>query len=376
MASEGVTETAPAPAALNAPLPPAPTPAWQILHDLAQAQAQAEQAQADDDDSGMDDADSDLDSALGSNAADSTMSLSSSVFDYRTLHGRTYHSDRGNAHYWASNDEQASDSLDIAHHFALVLLEDKLHLAPLGPNIQRALDIGTGTAIWAIDFAEEHPGAEVIGTEISPTQPAWIPSNLKLQVSHSPLKNVRANLDANSVDFIHMRFLLGSITDWTHVFKEAFTTCKPGGWVESYEVMSVMQSDDDTIPPGSAMETWGQIFLEGGRRAGQTFAIIQEDVQRRGMESAGFINIHVIDLKAPIGGWSSDPRLKQVGQFMQAALERDYEGYLLFLACELLGWTKEQVSTFCGHLRREVRSGRHHPYFRQRVVYGQKPDLF
>ncbi|KAM5354906.1 hypothetical protein ACJ41O_001552 [Fusarium nematophilum] len=309
MASEGVTETAPAPAALNAPLPPAPTPAWQILHDLAQAQAQAEQAQADDDDSGMDDADSDLDSALGSNAADSTMSLSSSV---------------------ASNDEQASDSLDIAHHFALVLLEDKLHLAPLGPNIQRALDIGTGTAIWAIDFAEEHPGAEVIG----------------------------------------------SITDWTHVFKEAFTTCKPGGWVESYEVMSVMQSDDDTIPPGSAMETWGQIFLEGGRRAGQTFAIIQEDVQRRGMESAGFINIHVIDLKAPIGGWSSDPRLKQVGQFMQAALERDYEGYLLFLACELLGWTKEQVSTFCGHLRREVRSGRHHPYFRQRVVYGQKPDLF
>jgi hypothetical protein len=43
---------------------------------------------------------SDLDSALGSNVADSTYSLSSSIFEYRTLHGRTYHSDRGTAQYW------------------------------------------------------------------------------------------------------------------------------------------------------------------------------------------------------------------------------------------------------------------------------------
>jgi hypothetical protein len=30
------------------------------------------------------------------------------------------------------------------------------------------------------DFADTHPGAEVIGTDISPIQPEWVPPNLKL----------------------------------------------------------------------------------------------------------------------------------------------------------------------------------------------------
>lgn len=32
------------------------------------------------------------------------------------------------------------------------------------------IDIGTGTGIWAIDFADEHPESEVIGTDLSPIQ--------------------------------------------------------------------------------------------------------------------------------------------------------------------------------------------------------------
>lgn len=33
------------------------------------------------------------------------------------------------------------------------------------------LDLGTGTGIWAIDFADEYPSANVIGTDLSPIQP-------------------------------------------------------------------------------------------------------------------------------------------------------------------------------------------------------------
>ncbi|KAM0232010.1 hypothetical protein ACHAPO_008044 [Fusarium lateritium] len=355
-------------------LPPAPTPAWEVLQNLQQPRQNQEEGQESDDDmtdEGFDDHDdSDMDSALGSNLADSTYSLSSSIFDYRTLHGRTYHSDRGTAQYWASNDDQASESLDLAHHFTLLLLGDKLHLAPLDSNISRVLDIGTGTAIWAIDFADEHPGVEVVGTEISPIQPTWMPPNLRLEIEDA---NDSWTFNPDSFDFVHMRFMLGSITDWAATFSEAYTACAPGGWVESYEVSSTMESDDDSIPDGSAMQRWGEVFEEGGQRAGRSFSMIREDVQRKSMEEAGFVNIHVVDLKAPVGGWHAEERLKQVGIYMQAALERDYEGYLLFLACELLGWTEDRVRGLCTQLRREIRSGRHHPYFRQRIVYGQKP---
>jgi ubiquinone/menaquinone biosynthesis C-methylase UbiE len=33
-------------------------------------------------------------------------------------------------------------------------LQDQLFLAPIKPNPQNVLDMGTGTGIWAIDFGE------------------------------------------------------------------------------------------------------------------------------------------------------------------------------------------------------------------------------
>ena len=46
-----------------------------------------------------------------------------------------------------------NNRLDIMHHIYLLLLDGKLVRAPVGDGIQRILDIGTGTGIWAIDAA-------------------------------------------------------------------------------------------------------------------------------------------------------------------------------------------------------------------------------
>lgn len=52
------------------------------------------------------------------------------------------------------NDEQEQDRMDMVHHIFSLLLGGKLYLAPIGDNVQRVLDLGTGTGIWAMDFAE------------------------------------------------------------------------------------------------------------------------------------------------------------------------------------------------------------------------------
>lgn len=57
-----------------------------------------------------------------------------------------------------------ADSTDLQHALFLRTFDEKLGFAP--PNdpdadVKNVLDIGTGTGIWAIDFADEHPGAEV-----------------------------------------------------------------------------------------------------------------------------------------------------------------------------------------------------------------------
>ncbi|KAE8445758.1 hypothetical protein EG329_012816 [Mollisiaceae sp. DMI_Dod_QoI] len=100
--------------------------------------------------------DSDADSAIGSMPASSTVSLRESVFNYIEENGRTYHA------FQAGN---------LQHHLFVVTMDNKLHLAPIR-NPQNVLDIATGTGIWAIEFAEEFPSASVLGTDLSPIQPA------------------------------------------------------------------------------------------------------------------------------------------------------------------------------------------------------------
>ncbi|KAH7166538.1 S-adenosyl-L-methionine-dependent methyltransferase [Dactylonectria macrodidyma] len=317
-----------------------------------------------------DTADDDADSALGSDASNSTASLTSSILAYRTIHGRTFHSDKGDTQYWASNDAQQNESMDIAHHFLTLTVENKLYLAPLKDDIRTALDIGTGTGVWAIDFADEFPGTEIIGTDISPIQPSWVPPNLKFEIDDCTQE---WTFDTSSIDYVHMRYLVGSIKDWSELFKEAFRVCKPGGWVESHEAAAMMESDDGTVADTSALHEWGRFFIEGGKKLGQPFTILENDMQRKYMEEAGFVDITVENRKIPVGGWPSDKRMREIGIFVQAALEKDFEGYVLYMASQLLGWTMNEVRVYCAQLRREIRSGKHHAYFRFRAVYGRKP---
>ncbi|KFA51585.1 hypothetical protein S40293_03925 [Stachybotrys chartarum IBT 40293] len=337
------------------------------LHD-AEHWARLAEATADEDDA---------DSTLGADAASSTASMTSSILHYRTINGRTYHSDRGNAEYWASNDQQQMDAMDIIHHFLLLSLDEKLFLAPLKPDIKTVLDIGTGTGIWAIDMADEFPGAEVTGTDISPIQPSWVPPNVKLYVE-SRRENLLGDDEwtyaPNSFDFVHLRYLYGSISDWGDLFQQAYRVCKPGGWVESYESSPRMESDDGSVTETSAMNEWGKFFIEGGKKLGRPFTIIDDDIQQKCMEEAGFVDVQVWNFKAPIGSWPKDPRLSQIGQFSQAAMDQDLEGFVLYMANIVLGWSRDQVLVYCSQLRREMRSSKFHPYCRLRVVYGRKPE--
>ncbi|KAF4998984.1 hypothetical protein FGRMN_2783 [Fusarium graminum] len=314
----------------------------------------------------------DADSALGANNESSTASISSSILQYRTIHGRSYHSEQGNAQYWGSNDEAQNELMDINHHVLTLGIGGKLYLAPLKPDdIKFAVDIGTGTGIWAIDFADDNPNVRVVGTDLSPIQPAWIPPNLQFEIEDCTRE---WTFQPDSIDYIHMRWLVGSIPDWHFLYSEAFRCCKPGGWVESHETSSIITSDDGSVATDSALDQWGKFFIEGGKKLGSTFTVIEDEIQKEQMEKAGFVDIEVLEYKCPLGGWPKDPTLKEMGKYTQFGLETDTEGFVLFMA-HALGWSKEEIQVYVAHLRREIRTGKAHAYYRQKVVWGRKPDV-
>ncbi|KAH7122013.1 S-adenosyl-L-methionine-dependent methyltransferase [Dactylonectria estremocensis] len=310
----------------------------------------------------------DTDSAF-TDRPSSTESLSPSILQYRTAHGRTYHSERGNADYWGPIDDTQQEAMDINHHVLVLLLYSKLHLAPLSKDIQSAVDIGTGTGMRARDFADQYPNALVVGTDLAPIQPSWVPPNVQFQIDDC---TQNWTFQSESLDYVHMRWLVGSIQDWTVLFEQAYKSLKPGGYLESYEPSSRLESDDGSVLEASALSQWGKFFVEGGRKLGRPFTIFDDGIQRKAMEEAGFVDIEEHDVKNPIGGWPKDPMYRDIGLYMQSAFEQDAKGTVLHMAT-ILGWTEDEVTVFVSHFRREMRTGSIHPFFRQKVVWGRKP---
>lgn len=190
------------------------------------------------------DSDSVFDDGQSDNTSSYTASLLSDVKNYAYENGRRYHSYR-EGHYVLPNDEPEQDRQDLLHHVRNLVLNGRLFRAPLDSNIQRALDIGTGTGIWAIDFADSFPSADVTGTDLSPIQPSWVPPNLRFVVDDAESQWLYS--PSRPFDFIHARDLGGAIADWPRLMRQSYEHLRPGGWVELQEFEVMLKSDDDSI---------------------------------------------------------------------------------------------------------------------------------
>ncbi|KAH6701342.1 S-adenosyl-L-methionine-dependent methyltransferase [Leptodontidium sp. MPI-SDFR-AT-0119] len=170
--------------------------------------------------------DSDLDSAIELDRRDLTTSLSLEVLKPVERYGRGYHGYH-EGKYLMPNDEPERDRLDLQHRLFCLTLGESLHLARL-PTIHRALDIGTGTGIWSIDFAEKHPDVQVYGVDLSLMQLEWSPPNCTFEIDDLSLSWTFEFL----FDFIYGRMLFCSFSDLLHVFREAFKALTAGGVIE------------------------------------------------------------------------------------------------------------------------------------------------
>lgn len=228
--------------------------------------------------------DSDADSAFGGESTAST-SLASSILNYEYSNGRRYHGYRSGA-YLLPNDEDEQDRLDLLHHIFLMLLDGQLKASPGDPA--RVLDIGTGTGIWALDFGDEHPGAEVLGTDLSPIQPSWVPPNVKFYIDDAESEWVYGPHER--FDLVHARGLSGAIDDWARLCRQCYDNMLPGGWVEFQEPMAWVESDDDTLDRAPNLKHWQQLCNDAAAKFGKVIKVGHTLKER--LLQAGFVDVH------------------------------------------------------------------------------------
>ncbi|KAF4624687.1 hypothetical protein G7Y89_g13482 [Cudoniella acicularis] len=348
-------------------------------HPADYADDEAEEFEAIDGDADNDDFD-DNDSAFGGSLIGcDTDTLASFITDYRYENGRRYHAYR-DGEYWGPNDEPANEQQDLAHHLYLMTLEGRLHVAPLD-NPHNILDVGTGTGIWAIEMADAYPSAYVIGTDLSPIQPLFVPPNCAFEIEDL---NLSWTYPKNHFDFIHIRELFGSVTDWDEFFSQAYNHTKPGGHVEILEHSVCPISDDDTVNEHSFFTLWGKTVLELGEMFGKSFNIWEESKAR--MEKAGFIDVVETRFKWPMNGWPSPEfrthgndgdktwqRLRELGIWNQLRLYDGVEGFMIRLLTTIKKWPYEEAQLFLAQMRKELKDLKIHAYLDVSVVHGRKP---
>ncbi|KAK7417673.1 hypothetical protein QQZ08_011559 [Neonectria magnoliae] len=239
-------------------------------------------------------------------------------------------------------------------------MNNKLFYAPISNNPQRVLDVGTGTGIWAVDFADQYPSAEVIGTGISPIQSSWVPPMCKFELDDAQLVWTYPD---NHFDFIHVRLMMGAIQDWDALYRQAYRCLKPGGWFEHMEYDPRVVSDDDSVGPESPWNQWGDIFLTAGKKLGRTFSVIIDSQNKRWIRDAGFENVDEMRLKLPLGTWPAKLDLKTVGRFNLHATEQGLEGFALYILTETHGWDVAEAQMYLATVRNELKNKSKHAFY-------------
>ncbi|KAF3913920.1 hypothetical protein ABW21_db0205672 [Orbilia brochopaga] len=294
----------------------------------------------------------------GTRQENMTIYNQSEPFQYEL--NRRYHGYLAGA-YMYPNDEKEQDRLDILHKLYLVSRRNELHRAPIAENPYgptRILDLGTGTGIWSIDIADKYPNAEVIGTDLSPIQPKWIPKNLQIRICDF---ESTWTFGQNSFDLIHMRNGVGSVSSWPTLYRNVFQHLKPGyGWFEQVEIDYEPRCDDGTMSPNSSLVSWYQYLADATERSGKPLRYQHKTGKM--LADAGFTDIREVIIQVPYSPWSSDPHLKKIGSWYTLAMSEGLESLCIAPFNRIFGWDLEAINSFLGPVKKEMLSKKVHAY--------------
>ncbi|KAI1774898.1 S-adenosyl-L-methionine-dependent methyltransferase [Hypoxylon cercidicola] len=267
--------------------------------------------------------------------------------------------------YFLPSDKAELARLDLQHMVWTWALDGDLFKAPIkGPK--HVLDVGTGTGIWAMDFAKAYPDAEILGTDLGKPTPQGVPPNCKFEE--------RDFTDqwgyTNEFDLIHCRLLFSAKHDPLQLLQQAYDSLAPGGYLE-YQDMYGFPMDVDGTLRGTDLEAFCLDGMIGLRRLGNT-SLLSLPLYKQWMSEIGFEDVVEVHRALPINGWPKGA-YKTVGRMMLKNIEAGLGGLYTRLFTNGLGWSPEKAADAVQKALDQMADTSIHAYFPIFAVYGRKP---
>lgn len=244
----------------------------------------------------------------------------------------------------------------MQHHIYLLLFGGELYRAPLPQHVYRVLDIGCGTGIWAIDFADMHAEASVVATDLSVIQPQWVPPNLQFEIDDAEAQwQYRSKFD-----YIHVRSMGGSIQDWPRLLRQAYDNLAPGGWVELMDFEAWATTDDGSLPESSAYHEFQTRLSDAAQAFGKVMNTAPK--YKDFVVDAGFEGVVHESIKVPLSPWPQDPKSRKLGRLMNIQMMESIEPYSMALFTRVLRWDNARIQALLAGVRQDLRNMDYHIY--------------
>lgn len=337
-----------------------------------------------------------------------TCSINESLKEYPFHFNRRYHKFKEGS-YPFPNDDQEQERMNTQFILIKEAQGNRLFFAPV-QNARNILDVGTGTGIWCIALADSElfPEAKITGIDLSPIQDEdSVPENVFFEMQDCSDTDWLRPL--GSIDFIYTQSLFGSLQDYAQYLITARKYLVPGsGWIECCELDIKPRCDDDSMPGAEseseddedevigrkhrekadprtrtrngvqpqgqdyAHKRWAEWLDYASNLQGRPLRIAKH--VKKWMLAAGYVDVHLITTKIPIGSWPKDKKLKAIGRKWANLISDTLPAASYKTFADALDMNRDQIEVFLAEVRQSLANRDIHAYLKNYTVYGRRPS--
>ncbi|KAH8653734.1 S-adenosyl-L-methionine-dependent methyltransferase [Xylariales sp. PMI_506] len=268
--------------------------------------------------------------------------------------------------YILPNDGEEQDRLDFQHTLTDIILGGQQYLAPIQSPCY-VLDIGAGTGIWCIEFAEQHQESFVFGTDLCLIQAHPRTNNCTFVLENSETAEWSFPCP---LDYVHLRSVGPCFDDIRVVLRKSFDAMAPGGWIELEDGDWIPKSIDGSLE-GTALQRWFHLAVIGGQRLGRDLLKVHKF--KEDLIEAGFVGVEQQVFQVPGSAWARGARAKRLGHYTTTVFLQIVDSYHKFLSAA--GLSDKEISELIPAVKRDLLDLRIHWYLDAYFVYGQKPQV-